>query len=368
MLVPSLQHLDRLLSRGLARQTHASFVRPLPPWSVARIGVAAGQPETVIAKWSRARTHGPRSAPNLLRTEAASLEYLAEIGFERAPRLIAADADLLVLEDLAPRRPLDELLIERGPEECKAQLLDYARTLGELGARSAGLQATFDNICSRRGLAAPPVPDTGPGTEWLAFCQTLGPHHIAPSAPAAAELVRIAAELSAPGPFLAFSNGDVQVNNFLVGEHGDGRLIDFEGGGFRHALSAGVLFHTPGTAWITVAGPLAHDLESAFRTTLAQRIPEAGDDALFGRGLVAATLAWACTRLTRLVQLDARPARDDGRVQMLATLQAAAAVARRHRQWLYAAEWMECTAGRLRRRWPDADIDLAALKPYTPRR
>jgi len=303
----------------------------------------------------------------LLRTEAASLYFLDEIGFERAPRLIAADADVLLLEDLAPRRPLDELLIERGQNGCKAQLLDYARTLGELGARSAGLQSRFDTICSRHGLAARPLSDTGLGAEWRISSLTLEAERIAPSGPAAAELEAIAAELSAPGPFLAFSNGDVQVNNFLAGEDDDGRLIDFEGGGFRHALSAGVLFHTPGTAWITVTDPFAHDLEEAFRATLERKIPEAGDDEKFGQGFAAATLAWACTRLTRLAQLDARPAGDPSRLQMLVTLESATAVARRHRQWLHAAEWMERTAGSLRQRWPDANIDLAALKPYTPR-
>ena len=40
--------------------------------------------------------------------------------------------------------------------------------------------------------------------------------------------------LHEPGPFLAFTNGDAGANNYLV-DGTDGRFIDFEFAGFRHA-------------------------------------------------------------------------------------------------------------------------------------
>ena len=195
------------------------------------------------------------------------------------------------------------------------------------------------------------------------------PDGAAPPSEASSELGRIEAMLREPGPFAALTNGDVQVNNFLVGEDGlDGRLIDYEAAGFRHALTAAVLIATPGSAWISVADPFALELEDAYRAALAEGIPRATDDGAFGASLAGASLAWACDRLTRLALLDARGAGDASRVQMVATLEAAAGVARRHRQWPQAAGWAERTAATLRRRWPDADVDLVTLAPYTPRR
>ena len=51
------------------------------------------------------------------------------------------------------------------------------------------------------------------------------------------DVARAIQELTEPGPFLAFSNGDAGVNNFLLADGADGKLIDFEFGGSRHALS-----------------------------------------------------------------------------------------------------------------------------------
>jgi hypothetical protein len=65
--------------------------------------------------------------------------------------------------------------------------------------------------------------------------------------------------------------------------------------------------------------------------------------------------------------LDQRPAGDPSRLQMVATLQAAAGVGGQHRAFPLVSGWAERAAAWLRRRWPDADVDLSRYVPYTPR-
>jgi hypothetical protein len=71
--------------------------------------------------------------------------------------------------------------------------------------------------------------------------------------------------------------------------------------------------------------------------------------------------------MERLPALEARPPGDHSRPQLVATLEAAARTAETHRALPRLAGWARRTADVLRRRWPDADLDLDALPPYTPR-
>jgi len=85
-------------------------------------------------------------------------------------------------------------------------------------------------------------------------------------------------------------------------------------------------------------------------------------------GVGSAALAYALSRLTRLELLDGRAPGEDSRLQMVATLEAAAATASRFRVHPYLTSWARRVADRLRRRWPDTDVDLAALPVYALRR
>ncbi|MFB9679484.1 hypothetical protein [Streptosporangium vulgare] len=184
---------------------------------------------------------------------------------------------------------------------------------------------------------------------------------------AGTELTRLLAELAAPGPFLALTNGDAEANNFLTAG-GDGRLIDFEFAGYRHTLTSAVCLYVPGPAWLTVSDPVATGLEAGYRRALARGVPEADDDRLFGFGLASACLTWAATRLTRFPALDARAPGENSRLQMVLTLDATARAAEHHRALPHLAGWAHRVAQALRRRWPDADVDRTAYPAYTPRR
>jgi hypothetical protein len=51
----------------------------------------------------------------------------------------------------------------------------------------------------------------------------------------------------------------------------------------------------------------------------------------------------------------------------VSTLESAALAARGHRVFPAVSGWADRAAAWLRRRWPDADVDLGAYAPYTPR-
>ncbi|WP_228010625.1 aminoglycoside phosphotransferase family protein [Nonomuraea phyllanthi] len=348
----------------------------LEPWRVAR--ARTDRDETVIVKWMgphAARTH---SEAWRLRTEVAALRFLSEdLGVDLAPRVLAEDlpAGRVVLEDLAPRAALDGLLRRDGAGAHAERLVAFARARGELGALTAGRAEPYYR---RRSGLGPVDPEsdrlrrvTWLRTEGAPHAETLG---VPVTGAAERELAEVAEELSDPGPFLALSNGDPEANNVLVHDGGppDARLIDFEFAGFTHALHDAVCLHVPGPAWMTVSAapgfaPLP-DLAGTYRHALAAGVPEAEDERRYGRALAAACVLFALGRLRRLPALETRPAGDDSRTQLVAILEAAAHTAGTHRALPHVAGLCRHLAEAVRRRWPDTDVDLTALAPYTPRR
>jgi len=180
-------------------------------------------------------------------------------------------------------------------------------------------------------------------------------------------------ELNAPGPFLALSHGDAEANNILVRESGpaDARLIDFEAAGYAHVLTDAVCLHVPGPGWISVGDPGATGLADQYRRALARGVPEAQDDRRYGFALAGACMSWALLRLRRFAVLDTRAPGYHSRLQLVETLESAARAAQAYRALPHLAGWARRTADLLRRRWPDADLDLtdwARFPPYSPRR
>jgi hypothetical protein len=367
---PAIDRLTALLSAALGRPATIVATERLAPWSVMRCTLAGpGAPATVVVKWLRDDPLSVRVDPRQVATERAALEFLADIGFAAAPRLIAADhaAGVLVIEDLAPHTPLADQLSARGSAGLESELLAFARTMGELGAATANEYARYAAIRTRYGDQDPTVGrERGLGPYWPVAREQLAALGRPLSAAAERDLAALVEALLDPGPFLAFSNGDAQPNNFMT-DGREGRLIDFEFAAFRHALTSAVWIHVPGPAWITVDTLRIPALEAAYRRALAAGIREAEEDRLFGFGVAAAALAEACDRVGRFPVLDGRPKGDSGRLHRVAGLEAAAAAARRHGALPDLAGWMEQTARWLRRRWPDADVDLAACPAYAPR-
>ena len=231
--------LETRLSGALGDTVTLARVARLTPWAVARCqlhGQCGSIPASVIVKWLREDPNGFRTDPAQLLTEEAALTFLSDIGVDVAPRLVVGDARLgvVVLEDLAPRQPLNDILARRDPSGPMG-LMAFADALGMLHAATVGLSDTY--YATREAL--------GPVDRFNQRALLLGDRSREPSttfqelgvpmnAAASEELAMLQATLEEPGPFLALSNGDAGSNNFLV-TGSDGRIIDFEFAGYRHA-------------------------------------------------------------------------------------------------------------------------------------
>jgi hypothetical protein len=369
MVLPRPASVEDLMAQVCRTKVTVERWDRLEPYAVARALVSqAGGSRTLIVKWLRDDPADTRGESWRLGTELAALRFLADdLGLDLAPRVIAADltAGFLVLEDLAPRIALDQLICRDGAEAHRERLAAFAHVLGELGALTAGHADKYP------GSAADPRPRLA--ALWTRAHEDAAAIGVPVAGPVAAELTAALDELAAPGPFLALGNGDAEANNCLVRASGpaDARLIDFETARYGHALLDAVCLHVPGPRWMSVGDPAATGLADHYRRALAQGVPEAQDDRLYGFALTAACASWALLRLQRFAQLDRRAPGDHSRLQLVETVESAARAATVHRALPELAGWFRRAGAALRRRWPDADVDLtdpAAFPPYSPRR
>jgi hypothetical protein len=374
--IPATQAVEHLLVEAFGSPVTIVHADHLAPWAVVRCHLAdpaPGLPASVIVKWLRDDPTGFRTDPRQVCTERAALEFLAELRFRLVPRVLTSDlaAGILVLEDLAPRVPLAGLLRDGGVTQSTGRLMAFARSTGQLAAIT---RWNADVYYARRTALGPFDPGEGErvlGHRWNDTAQHMDALGLTMNGATGRDLASVVAELANPGPFLAFTNGDTGTNNFLVDERsgaGEGRIIDFEFAGYRHALTAASWIHMPGAMWITVTDPVNDALESHYREELSRAVPEATDDQRFGFAMAAACAVEALSRLNRFPILESRAPGDDSRVQMVATLEAAADVAEKHHSIPALRGWMRTVATALRRRWSDADVDLSRYRSYTMRR
>ena len=365
--------IEALLTRALAAPLKIERTTRLSPWFVARCYLASASravPVSVIVKGLRDDSRGWRCDPVQVRTERAALEFLERLGSGLAPRLLASDLDarLLVLEDLSPRIPLREVLEGTDAPATSQGLRAFSKTLGRLHATSSGRDAEYYALRSALGPVdemRARMPFTS--AHWKEVSDLATSLGVPPPARTGIEFSDVLSQLAEPGAFLAFSNGDAATNNYLV-NRGDGRVIDFEFAGYRHALADIVCLYVPGPHWITVSDPVADGLEAAYRQVLAEAVPETEDDRRFGFGLSACCLSFALgSRFHRLERLRTRADGDDSRVQLVSVLESAANVAEHHRALPHLRGWARAIAAALRRSWPETDVDLGRYPNYTVR-
>lgn len=370
---PAPSRIANLLTRAYETSVHVSRVERIEPWFVARCFLTADLadvPDTVIVKWLRNNPGDVRTDPGQLATERSALEFVTGLDAGLAPRVVAADfarenpgAGVLVMEDLHPREPLRAFLLRYGIEPAGERLRHFGRALARLHAASVGHAAGY---YASRPWADPQAGIRSTLGRWQDGIRHLEEAGAPMPAAAVAELADVVGALSEPGPFLAFSSGDPGVNNYLVRGDGDGRIIDFESAGFRHALFDLVNdLYVPGSMWLTVANPVETGVEAAYRETLAEAVPEVTDDRRYGWLVSGAAVVFAGMRLVALPRLDARGPSHPSRLQRVNTLRAAADTAEQHACLPQLTGWLRRAIAVLCRRWPDAVVDPAAFAPYT---
>jgi hypothetical protein len=221
----------------------------------------------------------------------AGAEFLTLRGLELSPRFLAGTvaSRLFVLEDLGRGPTLEALLLGEDARAAFGGLMTTARLTGQLHARTLGTQAEYELV--RQAL--PPrhervrvenarflLEHEGRLLRWLA---AVG----AEAAPGLHEdLEAVARTLADPGPFLAFTHGDMAPGNVLL-TPGGARLIDFEYAGMRHALYDALM-------WL-VSVPFPDELvaraDITYRITLSARCEAAQVDSQWARARATVALA-----------------------------------------------------------------------------
>ena len=352
--------VEELLGRRIVK------ARRIRPWTVARCQLDDGRtPHTVIVKWLRSNPERFRVEREQIGREAAALSVVADVVPDLAPALLAHDLDhdLLVVEDLAPRRTLHSVLSTGlATEGGVAGLHSFAATMGRLHA--ATTERTVGGPWHQGSRVLIPADDA---RRLLDDLDGLLPVTDQSRSDVHAALTAI----DRPGEFLGFSNGDSGANNCLVRSGGDdARLIDFEHACFRHVLLDAAALHVPGSMWMTVADPVPLGVEDAYRTAAGTGIPAVLDDEAYGFGLAAACAVKALSKLERFTKLDAREPGHHSRRQLVSTLERTVATMRRVDALGSATSWFAALGTTLRARWPDADVDVpddyTLREPFDP--
>ena len=184
--------------------------------------------------------------------------------------------------------------------------------------------------------------------------------------PAASELIAVIEELNAPGPFLALSHGDAESNNILVRESGpaDARLIDFEAAAAPRPYRRGLPARSR-SGWISVGRPGAAGLADSTAVPGPGRAERAGRPALRIRPGSSLHVLGAL-RLRRFAVLDTRAPGDHSRLQLVETWNPPPGPPKPTAPCPAWQARVRRTADVLRRRWPDADLDLTDWATFPP--
>ena len=233
-----------------------------------------------------------------LSNDWAGAQFLTRVGGDDSPgpKVYGGDkgAGIIVLEDLGAGDTLADLLLGGDRAAAEAALISFSETLGRMHAFTIG---RVDEYAALHGTLAK---ESSASKPWLArhnfedrvrnFKQACDAFGVAVTAPFENELGVVAARIHEPGPFLAYIHGDPCPDNALY-SHGIVRLVDFEFGGFGHALLDATYGRMPfPTCWCVNRLPagIVALMESSYRAELARGCAQAGEDAQFFPALVYA--------------------------------------------------------------------------------
>ncbi len=254
--------------------------------NVVRARVLGGDVPSVVLKHFR-------DDPVCWLDDWAGTLFLNLQGLDTGPHLLTGseEARLFVMEDLGRGQSLEDLLNGEDATIAESALLAIVRLTAQMHVNTLGAQAEYDAIRQsveprhervrienarylldnasrlRRWVTAVGA-EEAPGTE--------------------ADLEQVARTLADPGPFLAFTHGDMAPSNTLFTRTGP-HLVDFEYAGMRHALYDALM-------WLLIV-PFPDELiaraDTTYRAVLSQGCQAAQVDSQYARA--RATLAAART-------------------------------------------------------------------------
>ena len=263
----------------------------------------ANAPDRIIAKctrhWGqmhqRADTTEPFPGAQRLFNDWAGVQFLGQVAEKRliVPRFYAGDPTngLFLMEDLGDQPGQEEVLLGTETQKAHRLLINIAETLGTLHAQTIGKEETYRSIRIALGSESESEAYDQLTVDFRIALERLG-LTLRPGLDKA--LSTVVASLQEPGPFLTYTHGDPCPDNAKWVDD-ELRWVDFEGGGYRHALIDGVYgrIHFP-SCWCVnrIPDPIWQEMETRYRAALAQNCPAAQDDELYQKAVTTACIYW----------------------------------------------------------------------------
>jgi hypothetical protein len=268
-----------------------------------------------------------------------------------------------------------DLLLGEDAEAAKQGSLVFARGLGRLHAQTAGRLSDLQ--------ASLPVVGVPVAEHWQQVRNAVAQLELPSPEGVDSDVETLARLLAEPGDCLSLSSGDPSVVNCKI-SRGGVRFFDFEGACFRHALVDAVvlryLYPTGGPPW-RLPQEIALQIESAYRSELAQVSLLAQDDSRYEHHMAATSAAWAIIRLARLPKVDVGPDREpwlllppcwaapaptrSRRRQLVAILETCITSADRAGTFEALAVWCADLLDALRERWSEANEELPLYPAFS---
>jgi len=306
----------------------------------------------------------------LIAHEAGALTFLHTLPTLTGifPDLLAYDGEesLMIVEDLAPDTSylLGNILMEGDRAKAEAALLKLQTTIAHVHGMSIGLQLEYQQIRSQFPDHAPSRHRVNRISEGLReLAATLSTLSISPSPDFETELQNILSIMTDPGPFLAFTHGDLTPANVFYID-GDIRIFDLETHEFRHALldgSFGALRYLHSVWAQQIPAALRQQLTIVYRDTLSMYIPEASDVAVFNKHLGASVAGWLaglCHFIERVWLADHTWGRSTLRERILTGLEHFALLDQEAATFNAFSETMAQLHQRLRHEWPGVEMPI----------
>ena len=364
---------ERVLSNSLGRDVRLGDVVCLSEDDRRNLllrarDVSGGLPDSFIIKKVVVDSYNPADSASWDTSrffcDWAGAEFLsAVLPAPRSPRFYGGDATagFFVLEDLGEHRSLVEPLLERDAASAERALISFSTCLGSVHAGTVGRSASFQELALRvnphAGTSAPALVGLEERVQQLqVHLEALGIHV---GAEFDREVREVTAAVESPGPFLSYVHGDPCPDNTFW-DGGQLRLIDFEFGGFGHALADAaygrMLFPS---CWCANRVPrdVVSRMERAYRAELVKGCTEAQEDLLFESALTDVCGFWLLSSLSRhlanAVEADGRWGIATMRQRVLARLEAFVATAEEFDRRPALRHVATGSLEALRKTWPD---------------
>jgi Phosphotransferase enzyme family len=325
---------------------------------------ASGLPPSVMIKKVETKSYSPEHTDrDTLRffNDWIGSQFLSALPSQlsHSPRFYGGDRTVgfIILEDVPHHARLVESLLGHDRTQAEQALLRYAACLGQLHADTLGKAAEFEDLFQ---TIAPHVKPTKATVEILRYESILERLDIHPESDWLHDLAAIEQAVNQPGDFLAYVHADACPDNVL--DTGEAlRLIDFETGGFGHALidAAYGRMMFP-SCWCANRLPhsIVQQMEDTYRAILSQPCPVVEDDRIFESALVKMCGFWLLQTLTRHFESALKEDSDWGistiRQRILARLEAFIAASQEFEQLPALRGTSSRLLDLLRQRWFDS--------------